>query len=210
MLEGIQQTATKYANFIIMSNLTLASHKRILMRYTNQLQNVLTRFKDAQLEEISFQNLQDEITPIVIYTSLQQVEGLASLENMTIKFQHALDELAVVEKTHPTLPNIEDEFAQYLSAAEEAIGNTFDYHVFLDARIHGLKAHAKLLNTSHKSSTTDSGKDETTTIAVAKNLVLPTIAIPTFNGDIWGWDNFSELFNLNVHSQNLSQLQKFN
>ncbi|KAE9414619.1 hypothetical protein Angca_000893, partial [Angiostrongylus cantonensis] len=61
-----------------------------------------------------------------------------------------------------------------------------------------------------KPSTTDSGKDETTYTAVAKNLVLPAIAIPTFNGDIWGWDNFWELFNLNVHSQNLSQLQKFN
>ncbi|KAE9413105.1 hypothetical protein Angca_001162, partial [Angiostrongylus cantonensis] len=39
---------------------------------------------------------------------------------------------------------------------------------------------------------------------------LPTITIPTFNGDIWDWDNFWELFNLNVHSQNLSELEKIN
>ncbi|VDM55037.1 unnamed protein product, partial [Angiostrongylus costaricensis] len=71
-------------------------------------------------------------------------------------------------------------------------------------------AQAELLNTSYKHSTTNSSKDESTVTAVVKNLELPTILIPTFNGDIWDWDNFWELFNLNVHSQNLSELQKFN
>ncbi|VDM64928.1 unnamed protein product [Angiostrongylus costaricensis] len=195
-----------------MSNLSLASHKRILTRYTNQLQKVLTRFKDAQLEEISVQNLQDEITPTVIQTSLQQLEeAVAALENMTTKIQHALDELATMfEKSHPTSPNIEEEFAQCSTTAEEAIGNTFEYLVLLHARIHGFKAHAELLNTSHKHSTTNSSKNESTVTAVVKNLELPTNPIPTFNGDIWDWDNFWELFNLNVHSQNLSELQKFN
>ncbi|VDM64999.1 unnamed protein product, partial [Angiostrongylus costaricensis] len=182
-----------------MSNLSLASHKRILTRYTNQLQKVLTRFKDAQLEEISVQNLQDEVTPTVIQTCLQQLEeAVAALENMTTKIQHALDELATMfEKSHPTSPNIEEEFAQYSTTAEEAIGNTFEYLVLLHARIHGFKAHAELLNTSHKHSTTNSSKDESTVTAVVKNLELPTIPIPTFNGDIWDWDNFWELFNLN-------------
>ncbi|VDM54314.1 unnamed protein product [Angiostrongylus costaricensis] len=112
---------------------SLASHKRILTRYTNQLQKALTRFKDAQLEEISVQNLQDEITPTVIQTSLQQLEeAVAALENMTTKIQHALDELATMfEKSHPTSPNIEEEFAQYSTTAEEAIGNTFEYLVLL-------------------------------------------------------------------------------
>ncbi|VDM64975.1 unnamed protein product [Angiostrongylus costaricensis] len=195
-----------------MSNLSLASHKRILTRYANQLQKVLTRFKDAQVEEISVQNLQDEITLTVIQTGLQQLEeAVAALENMTTKIQHALDELATMfEKSHSTSPNIEEEFAQYSTTAEEAIGNTFEYLVLLHARIHGFKAHAELLNTSHKHSTTNSSKDESTVTAVVKNLELPTIPIPTFNGDIWDWDNFWELFNLNVRSQNLSALQKFN
>ncbi|KAE9421178.1 hypothetical protein Angca_000854, partial [Angiostrongylus cantonensis] len=39
---------------------------------------------------------------------------------------------------------------------------------------------------------------------------LPTIPIPTFSGDIWDWDNFCELFNTNIHSQRVSDLQKFN
>ncbi|VDM52865.1 unnamed protein product [Angiostrongylus costaricensis] len=174
-----------------MSNLTLASHKRILTRYTNQLQKTLTRFKDAQLKEIGIQNLQDEIRPAVIHTSLQQLEGAAALENMTTKIQDKLDELGtIIEKTHLTLPNIEDEFAQYSSAAEEAIGNTFEYLVLLQARIHGFKAHAKLLNTSHKPSTTNSGNDYLVgtvgihVTAVVKKPGLPTITIPTFNGDI--------------------------
>ncbi|VDM60937.1 unnamed protein product [Angiostrongylus costaricensis] len=169
-----------------MSNLSLASHKRILTRYTNQLQKVLIRFKDAQLEEISVQNLQDDITPTAIHTNLQQLEdGVAALENMTTKIQHALDKLATMfEKTHPTLPNIKEEFAQYSSTAEEAIGNTFEYLVLLHARIHGFKTHAELHNTSHKPSTTNSGKDESTVTAVMKNLELRTIPIPTFNGDI--------------------------
>ncbi|VDM64917.1 unnamed protein product [Angiostrongylus costaricensis] len=104
---------------------------------------------------------------------------------MTTKTQHALDELATMfEKTRPTLLNIEEEFTQYSSSAEEAIGNTFEYLVLLHARIHGFKAHVELLNTSHKPSTTNSGKDESTVTAVVKNLELPTIPIPTFNGDI--------------------------
>ncbi|VDM55375.1 unnamed protein product [Angiostrongylus costaricensis] len=155
-----------------MSNLTLASHKRILTRYTNQLQKVLTRFKDAKLEEISILNLQDEITPTVIHTSLQKLEeGVVALENMTSKIQHALDELTTIfEKTHATIPNIEDVFAQYSSATEEAIGNIFECLVLLHAQIHGFKPHAELLNTSHKPSTTNSGKDESTVTAVMKNL----------------------------------------
>ncbi|KAE9412898.1 hypothetical protein Angca_001762, partial [Angiostrongylus cantonensis] len=36
------------------------------------------------------------------------------------------------------------------------------------------------------------------------------IPIPTLNGDIWNWDNFWDLFNLNVNLQDLSELQKFN
>ncbi|VDM64965.1 unnamed protein product [Angiostrongylus costaricensis] len=130
---------------------------------------------------------------------------------MTTRIQHALGELATMfEKSHPTSPNTEEEFAQYSTTAEEAIGNTFEYLVLLHARIHGFKAHAELLNTSYKHSTTNSSKDESTVTAVVKNLELPTIPIPTFNGDNWDWDNFWELFNLNVHSQNLSELQKFN
>ncbi|VDM58855.1 unnamed protein product [Angiostrongylus costaricensis] len=113
-------------------------------------------------------------------------EGARStLENVTTKIQHALDEIApIFENTHPTLPNIEEEFAQYSSTAEEATDNTFEYLVLLHARIHGFKAHAELLNTSHKRSTTNSGKHEAVLTAVAKNLKLPTIPISTFNGDI--------------------------
>ncbi|VDM59402.1 unnamed protein product [Angiostrongylus costaricensis] len=146
----VKEFTTKYFNSTIMSNLTLESHKRIRTRYTNQLQKVLTRFKDTQLEEISIQNLQDEITPTVIHVSLQQLEGgVAALKDMTLKIQHALDELAIIfEKAYPTPRNIEDEFAQYSSTAEEAIGNTFEYLVLLHARIHGFKAHAKLFDTS--------------------------------------------------------------
>ncbi|VDM63832.1 unnamed protein product [Angiostrongylus costaricensis] len=195
-----------------MFKLTLASHKRILTRYTNQLQKALTRFKDSQLEEISIQNLQGEITPAVIHSNLQHLEeGAADLENMTTKIQHELDELATIfEKTHPTLPNIEDEFAQYSSAAEEAIGNTFEYLVLLHARMHGFKAHTELLITSYILSTTNGGNDESIVTAVVKKLELPTIPIPTFSGDIWDWDNFWELLNTNIHSRKVSDLQKFN
>uniref|UniRef100_A0A0K0DMP3 Uncharacterized protein n=1 Tax=Angiostrongylus cantonensis TaxID=6313 RepID=A0A0K0DMP3_ANGCA len=195
-----------------MSNLTLASRKRILTRYINQLQKALTRFKDAKLEEINIQNLQDEIKPPVIRSNLQQLEeGTAALENMTTKIQHELDELATIfERTNPTLPNIEDEFAQYSNAAEEAIGNAFEYLVLLHARIHSFKAHAEILNTSHNHSNTSSGNDESIVTAVVKKLELPTIPIPTFSGDIWDWDYFWELFNANIHSQKVSDLQKFN
>ncbi|KAE9412770.1 hypothetical protein Angca_000869, partial [Angiostrongylus cantonensis] len=41
-------------------------------------------------------------------------------------------------------------------------------------------------------------------------LELPTVPIPTFSGDIWDWDNFWELFNANIHSEKVSDLQKFN
>ncbi|VDM58127.1 unnamed protein product [Angiostrongylus costaricensis] len=58
------------------------------------------------------------------------------------------------------------------------------------------------LSFSTRRSTTNSGKDEAAITAVAKNPELPTIPIPTFNGNIWDWYNFWELFNLN--------LQKFN
>ncbi|VDO24178.1 unnamed protein product [Heligmosomoides polygyrus] len=39
---------------------------------------------------------------------------------------------------------------------------------------------------------------------------LPTIPIPTFTGNIWGWDNFWVLFNANAHTQPLPPPFKFN
>uniref|UniRef100_A0A0K0CUA6 Uncharacterized protein n=1 Tax=Angiostrongylus cantonensis TaxID=6313 RepID=A0A0K0CUA6_ANGCA len=100
---------------------------------------------------------------------------------MTTKIQHELDELATIfERTNPTLPNLEDEFAQYSSAAEEAISNAFEYLVLLHARINSFKAHAELLNTSsHKHSNRSSGNDESIVTAVVKKLELPTIPFPS-------------------------------
>uniref|UniRef100_A0A7I4YWZ2 DUF1758 domain-containing protein n=1 Tax=Haemonchus contortus TaxID=6289 RepID=A0A7I4YWZ2_HAECO len=46
--------------------------------------------------------------------------------------------------------------------------------------------------------------------APATKFELPRIAVPEFTGKAWQWDNFWELYNSTVHSQPLSDLQKFN
>nr|CDJ85057.1 Protein of unknown function DUF1759 domain containing protein [Haemonchus contortus] len=46
--------------------------------------------------------------------------------------------------------------------------------------------------------------------AMPRKVELPTLPIPKFKGNIWEWENFWELFNANVHSQELPELFKFN
>ncbi|KAJ1368404.1 hypothetical protein KIN20_029528 [Parelaphostrongylus tenuis] len=43
-------------------------------------------------------------------------------------------------------------------------------------------------------------KKETTETPTVRKMEFPTIPIPTFNGDIWEWDNFCELYNENKKS----------
>ncbi|KAK6055373.1 hypothetical protein COOONC_07124 [Cooperia oncophora] len=36
-----------------------------------------------------------------------------------------------------------------------------------------------------------------------KAIELPPLPIPTFDGDIWEWDNFWEIFDSNINSKDL-------
>lgn len=43
-----------------------------------------------------------------------------------------------------------------------------------------------------------------------KWIVLPTLPIPSFSGNVWDYDNFWILFSTNGHSQPLPEIFKFN
>ncbi|VDM64703.1 unnamed protein product [Angiostrongylus costaricensis] len=141
-----------------------------------------------------------DITPAFIQESLQRLEeGAAAIEKATQKVESALNDFAIkLQEIHPDLPNVETAFEEAVADSEQAIANAFEYVTILHARIKGFKAY---IERSQDDTTTNKWSDTSSMqTAIIKNLELPTIPIPTFNGDIWEWDNFWELFNTNIHS----------
>ncbi|EYB96799.1 hypothetical protein Y032_0147g2614 [Ancylostoma ceylanicum] len=86
--------------------------------------------------------------------------------------------------------------------AEGSVLSAFDYMLILRARLRPFKYFTTVAPRLASPTTGPTPQ--------SKKLELPALPVPSFSGNIWEWDNFWELFNGNVHSQDLSSLYKFN
>ncbi|KAJ1354882.1 hypothetical protein KIN20_011965 [Parelaphostrongylus tenuis] len=186
-----------------MAHSLVLSHKNeALIKASEQLEKALVKVKQDQIQ------IQNSITLEDLTAARVQCQaGLSVVEKMTDNVQKGLDiSLDKLREIHPDPDNAEQNYRDTLTYSQQLLDDSFEYTTILLTQIDSLRQQAEHSQTSQL----PTKKVETTETPIVRKMELPTIPIPTFNGDIWEWDNFWELYNVNVHSQNISDLQKFN
>ncbi|KAK5967135.1 hypothetical protein GCK32_021621 [Trichostrongylus colubriformis] len=164
----------------------LKSQKGLLTRYSNILSQVVTKYND-KLEEEQSQRFLAEITT-EINANLKIVED--TLENFTRSADQIRLDGAKLSSEQ------ESEIEDYVERTHELLERAQKLSTALQAKMAGLYKPSRALS-------------EAAELQSAK-VELPVIPIPTFSGKISDFENFWALFSANVHSQKLSNLQKFN
>ncbi|KAJ1354856.1 hypothetical protein KIN20_011924 [Parelaphostrongylus tenuis] len=186
-----------------MAHSLVLSHKNaVLLKASEQLEKALVKLKQDQIQIQNSTTLKD-----LTAARVQCETGLSIVEKMRNNVQKGFDIfLEKLGEINPDPDNVEQIYRDTLTYSQKLLDDSFEYTTILLTQIDTLRQQAEHSQTSQL----PTEKEETSETPTIRKMELPTIPIPTFNGDIWEWDNFWELYNLNVHSQNVSDLQKFN
>ncbi|KAK6763439.1 hypothetical protein RB195_023948 [Necator americanus] len=141
-------------------------------------------------------------------------EAIGAVDAATSKIEQGVGQDYAAEFAKLTQPAEKDQenFGEYSAKAELSLTSALDYSLLLKARARTFKSYGNMSPLMSGTSTSHAQSQEcaTATTTQPKRIELPTLPIPIFRGNIWEWDNFWELFNTNVHSQDLPELFKFN
>ncbi|KAK6762078.1 hypothetical protein RB195_022976 [Necator americanus] len=187
----------------------LGTQKRLLTTFTNKLEHIVSRLKEKKLEEIPI----DPQAPrsIVKENASRLEEGISVINSATVKVKKVLSDFAsILDRLEQPSEKEQEDFELYLCKSESALSCTFDLMVLMQARLQAL---ISCVDTAQSYLATP---HDVTSSSLAMNHLkmkpgeLPLLLIPTFGGNIWEWDNFWELFNNNIHSQQLPEMVKYN
>ncbi|KIH62853.1 Tho complex subunit THP2 [Ancylostoma duodenale] len=180
----------------------IKTQKRLLTTYGNKLEQNVNKLRQEQPEVIAA----EMATPREINEGIYRLEeSINAIESLFFKAEKTLNDYATsIDRLQSPSEKEQEEFDEYSCRAESILSTAFDYVILLKARRSALTCanvdpNRSLLNPSQPQAQLQS-----------KSLELPTLPIPTFSGNLWEWDNFWELFNNNIHSQDLPVLFKFN
>nr|CDJ94813.1 Protein of unknown function DUF1759 and Protein of unknown function DUF1758 and Retrotransposon domain containing protein [Haemonchus contortus] len=187
----------------------LVTPKRLLTLHSNKLESAITRFKSERLETLSVAAAEDDSRPTFIRESTVRLEeAIGAIEEANVKIRELLQNYAETLSAIPDPPEKETkDFEEYTTKAEGTLIAAFDYTILLQGRLRAFKS---CKDGTSLLPATSSLQVPSSSTSQARKVDLPTIPIPLFKGNIWEWDNFWELFNANVHSQDLPALFKFN
>uniref|UniRef100_A0A7I4YTA2 DUF1758 domain-containing protein n=1 Tax=Haemonchus contortus TaxID=6289 RepID=A0A7I4YTA2_HAECO len=177
--------------------------KRLLTLYVNKLEHILNNLKGDRLEDTPLNPDLPQDTQSENIHGLE--EGISVLESSMGKVEKALHELASMGD-NPELTGKEKEIEEYSLNGETILMAAFDYLLMLQARLRALKSSVPSLTSTSRESSTHAPIGQ----AKIKTQELPPIPIPTFAGNIWEWDSFWGIFNTNIHSQDVTEMAKFN
>ncbi|CAJ0594653.1 unnamed protein product [Cylicocyclus nassatus] len=187
----------------------LITDKRLLTHYCSKLDTIISRFKGEELETLNVAAAQGESASQYTRESLQRLsEAIGALDAVTHNIKQTMTDYATkfTELDYPTEKDKQD-FEEYSAKAEKALISATDYSLVLKARVHAFTVvKAEPEHNQHSGSV----QVPTPSQPPHERLDLPTLPVPIFQGNIWEWDNFWELFNENVHSRNIPELCKFN
>ncbi|KHJ91498.1 integrase core domain protein [Oesophagostomum dentatum] len=182
----------------------LSTYKRQLTNYGNKLEAILSKIKAEKLEifsvesALSHESVQENVSRIK--------ESISAIESATSKTEEILNKYATTLDTTGELTAKEkDDFQEYYLRIETILLSAFDYLVILRAHCASLSSP----NIQNQARTQASFAQDTSGIR-PQTMELPSLPVPSFSGNTWEWDNFWELFNTNIHSQDIPELSKFN
>ncbi|VDM53306.1 unnamed protein product [Angiostrongylus costaricensis] len=189
---------------------TLATLKRLLSDYYNQLETLALGLKNDGLESIDPKS--DEENTFSTYGTnncFQRWEDVVnSIEKATIgtKQQLKVYSKELGRLAQPSL-KMAEEFDEHLREVIRLISIASDYMLLLQVHIDSFKS---LRDSQSNPRESDESKPNKALMANSAVEHLPTLPIPIFSGDIDEWDTFWEFFSSNVHSQPLPEIYKLN
>ncbi|KHJ80573.1 Tas retrotransposon peptidase A16, partial [Oesophagostomum dentatum] len=177
----------------------LTTRKRFLTMYGNKLEQIVSKIKAEKIEVLSSDSTSSRHS---VRENIKRLdESIAAIESATAKAKELLNDYAsTLDQVGDVSGKEEEDFQEYNTKVESIIMNAYDYLVILKAQRSALFSSTQF----------DSDLSSTVTPSRSQNLELPTLPIPTFSGNVWEWDNFWELFENNIHSQDIPELSKFN
>uniref|UniRef100_A0A7I4XW91 Integrase catalytic domain-containing protein n=1 Tax=Haemonchus contortus TaxID=6289 RepID=A0A7I4XW91_HAECO len=179
----------------------IGTQKRLLTTFTNKLEHIISKLREETPAEVLGGSAASQNDLMETLRRLE--EGNKILAETSAKVEEKLNSYAstVDALGEPSSKEIED-YQEYAERAEASISQAFDLQTLLQARLHSMK---------NQMMSADTGSPNcTVTQLKPKQLELPPLPIPTFGGDLWEWENFWELFNNNIHSQDLPEMVKYN
>ncbi|KAK5972451.1 hypothetical protein GCK32_013081 [Trichostrongylus colubriformis] len=178
----------------------LSTKKRLLTTAVNKLENVVTKLQAEKLEELP-------IDPQALIEAVKEnvsrlEEGIFAIDFARSKAEKELADYgalldSLVEK------EVHD-YQTYSIKAESALSKAF-LGLLIQARRQALVACASTTNTA----TVSNSNPVPIRTPQPKPLELPPLPIPTFGGNLWEWDNFWEIFNSNIHTQDIPERVKY-
>lgn len=187
----------------------IRTQKRLLTVFTNKLEHILSKLKEEGLENVP---LDSNNPQEVNNNALRLEESISAIESIVLKVEHTLSDFASsVDKCETSNSKEQDEFETYYCRTETSLSEAIDFNILLQARLRALRSCVQSTPTPSRAldapNTSDAAQINQ---PQPRALELPNLPIPTFNGNVWEWTNFWELFNNNIHSQPLPVMFKFN
>ncbi|KHJ96192.1 hypothetical protein OESDEN_03846 [Oesophagostomum dentatum] len=185
----------------------LENAKQLLTRYGNKLDVVVAKLKEEKIE--SLQATEEEETDETNFDKIKRLEeAVEAVKAVSQQLEKNIEGFWYTSGQSSTLNT--DGVADYFTWSQNCLVSALDYVVLLQARIRALRSFAINISVMQQHISTLPADSRTKALLHTKPLELPTIPVSKFGGSIWECDNFCELFNANVHAQNLSELFKFN
>nr|CDJ91778.1 Protein of unknown function DUF1759 domain containing protein [Haemonchus contortus] len=187
-------------------NVQITTTKRILTRYGNRLEQLIKEYQGMKLESL-LAEFHDEAQNANLGKLHQLEEAMGAIDILVGQLEATLSRFLTVRDSSMTGAEPDDN-ETYSIRAEGGIASAVEYMMLLQARIRAIKS----CDGMGQSQVTAPQPTPGTQAQLRKpqSVELPTLPIPKFNENIWDWDNFWELYNANVHLQDLPELYKFN
>ncbi|VDL66557.1 unnamed protein product, partial [Nippostrongylus brasiliensis] len=114
----------------------LITQKRLLSRYGNKLEKVISSFKEECLEGLQVSEGSSRTERLDSIRRLE--ESIGAIEAVTAKLENTLGEYTVFVDSDGKVPA--SEWEQYVETAESSLAKALDYLVLLKARLRSFKA----------------------------------------------------------------------
>ncbi|XGW26354.1 hypothetical protein V3C99_007179, partial [Haemonchus contortus] len=187
-------------------NAQITTTKRLLTRYGNRLEQLIKEYQGMKLESLHAE-FHGEAQNANLEKLRQLEEAMGAIDILVGQLEATLSRFLTLRDSSVTGAEPDDN-ETYSIRAEEGIATAVEYMMLLQARIRAIKSCDGMSQSQVTAPQPPPGTQAQ--LRKPQSVELPTLPIPKFNGNIWDWDNFWELYNANVHSQDLPELYKFN
>ena len=121
------------------NSLDLVAHKQMLLKYTEQLSKVLTKFKESELMEMDIISTERLTNPVLLQQTAQRlIDAVSVLHNTKIKLEEVLREYTNKLAEVVDAEYILKEYMDMLEHLQDKVIVALELSSVLQARVDGL------------------------------------------------------------------------